>query len=91
MLEYYSACGGVGTHPAADDGFAPKLPLPPAAPEGDRDHRVVVSAVPNRRPVILASASIAVLGGDRLVVVLETGEGGAAFTSPVTIVRGGRP
>ncbi len=90
MQEHYSVRRGVGTNPAADDGFAPKLPLPPAAPERDGRHRVVV-AMPNRRRVIMAPASVAMAGGARMGAAVEAGEGGAAFPPAVTVARGGRP
>ncbi len=89
MQEHYNVRRCVGTHPAADDGFAPGVPLLPAPSERDGDHRAV-RATPNRRPVILASASVTKTASARMDAV-ETGEGAAAFPLAVTVARGGRP
>ncbi len=84
MQEHYSVRRGVGTHPAADDGFAPKLPVLPAAPERDGDRRAV-HAMRNRLPVVPASASPATRAGARVATAVETGEGADAFLPPVTV------
>ena len=90
MQERYSVRRGVGTHPAAAEGFAPKFPVPPAASERDGDRRAVL-AMPNRLPVVPTSAGPAAPAGVLVATAAETGEGGDAFPPPVTVGRGGRP
>ena len=89
MLEDYSGRGGVGTHPAADDGFALKLLLPPAPSERDGHHRAVL-AMPNRRSAILTTASYAMLAGTGMATAAGRGEGTHAFPPRISAVRGGR-
>ncbi len=89
MQEHYSARRGVGTHPAADDGFAPKLLLPTAPAEHGVCHGAA-PAVPNRRPAILGYASVAMPAGACIATVADMGEGAHAFPPPISAVRGGR-